>query len=206
MKTPKEIAIDFAEGRMTIEEFKEIIDNNDDVYDFFNNAPDASKYLYLAEYGFKSGNLLRDENIGLISSRANIYGEVCRVLRERMGIDIIEPKENYMTIYGFFLDFQPAYIEGCNDEYVTREVYEKIPVELKSKTARIKWAKQRIKELFRCENRPPRWVQSSQWPFDKEGNPMVFLYQKSAGKDDERVFYYFRDETTGEVVEIVDFW
>ena len=66
------------------------------------------------------------------------------------------------------------------------------------------WLKVRILELFRFAKRPPRWLQSPQWPMGKAG-PMVFLGQVAVDDyfHDHGAAYVFHDPATGECRTIV---
>ena len=69
------------------------------------------------------------------------------------------------------------------------------------KTKRIKAIKDKIREEFRSEKGYPQWIQSSEWPFGKDGKPGVYLGNKKKAKG-EVVEYYFRDESDGSTITI----
>ena len=76
-----------------------------------------------------------------------------------------------------------------------------------SKTKKIQYCKEKIKELFRWEKSRPQWLQNCEWPFASNGKPMVFKEQKKKKEGDFlKYFYYFYDPETGEtaVVEQYD--
>ena len=84
------------------------------------------------------------------------------------------------------------------------KIIAEIPADL-PKTKRIKLGKEKIKELFKYDKTYPRWVQGAEWPV-VDGKPLVFSHQKKAGRDDERVFYYFYDPETKEETVIMQMY
>ncbi|WP_395321849.1 hypothetical protein [Variovorax sp. UC74_104] len=56
------------------------------------------------------------------------------------------------------------------------------------------WLRQRILELFKYVNQPPRWLQSPAWPIGDAG-PLVFLGQFPVADyfHDEAAVYVFHD-------------
>ena len=59
-----------------------------------------------------------------------------------------------------------------------------------NKTETKKWIKNKIKQDFKYDKTPPRWVQDPEWPI-VNGVPLIFKNQSKMTLDDERVYYTF---------------
>ena len=109
----------------------------------------------------------------------------------------------YSQAYSFALDVIPQYLSGGEAErYIQRHIIPLFPETMK-KTERKRSIKARIKEEFKSEKGYPCWVQSSEWPMDKEGKPATYIGKGKSEGDLRR--YRFRDETTGEII-VVEQW
>ena len=68
------------------------------------------------------------------------------------------------------------------------------------------WLKGRLRELFRCRKRPPRWIQNPDWPIGENG-PLYFLGQIAIDDcelfHDEAAAFVFLDPTTGATATII---
>ena len=101
------------------------------------------------------------------------------------------------------------YLLAVGDSYEGEEVdhvIEKIindTVNISPKTKRVKAAKEKLREAFHIEGQKrPRWIQGAEWPCGID-SPMQFVGQKTKG---EEVTYTFKDVTTGEIREIVQYY
>ena len=101
----------------------------------------------------------------------------------------------YSDRYGFLIDIQPSWLDADNEEFLIKEIVNKIPDDLKSESQKIKWCKNKIKEYFKYDKTPPRWVQSPEWPV-VDGKPLVFKGQSKEKIDDECVHFCFYDPDT----------
>lgn len=78
----------------------------------------------------------------------------------------------YADTYSLVLDSLPAYLDPPLDFILPL-----IPNDASlSKTKRKQILKQRLKEAFPCAAKPPRWIQSPDWPI-VDGQPLVFIGQ-----------------------------
>lgn len=110
----------------------------------------------------------------------------------------------YNKAYNFALDVIPKYLEGGESEkYIQKHIIPLFPDTMK-KTERKRAIKAKIKETFKSEKGYPCWLQSSEWPMDKEGKPATYI-GKGKSEGDLRQFR-FRDETTGEVIVVEQFY
>ena len=110
----------------------------------------------------------------------------------------------YSDAFSFALDVIPDYLSGGSSErYIQRHIIPLYPETMK-KTERKKAIKSKIKEMFKSEKGYPCWAQSSEWPMDQEGKPCTYIGKGKSQGDLRR--YRFRDETTGEIIVIEQFY
>ena len=109
----------------------------------------------------------------------------------------------YSAAFSFALDVIPTYLScGPAEIYIQENIIPLFP-ESWPKAQRKKAIKEQIKKEFRSEKGYPKWIQSSEWPFGKNGKPTVFLGKKSSG---EMAVYSFRDESDGSIIHIEQFY
>lgn len=187
------IILDFAEGRMTAEEFwklyqenqglqREIIEDLDK-----NKLPDA----YFDPIAF----LNKGVNLQSYGATINLHGIAKRVLKHKC-INFT-PTNFYAVRYDFLLDIQPDWldIDMDNEPYLIKLV-ESAPEGL-TEAQKLKWCKDQLKTLFKYDSKPPRWVQSAEWPII-DGKPLVFRNQSKERTESELVKFFFYDPETGE--------
>ena len=107
----------------------------------------------------------------------------------------VQPSPQPADDYRLLLSAQPEWLDV--DAAFLQKLLAEAPPDATPKE-RQKWLRQRLQEKFRCAHRPPRWLQSPQWPIGEHG-PLVFLGQLAV-KDfhDEAAVYVFHDPATGE--------
>lgn len=116
------------------------------------------------------------------------------------------PNLPYTTKYH---DIHTIYLEAIGDYYggpEVKDIIESIIVdslELKTKSQRIKYAKEKIKNTFHVvDNKKPWWIQGAEWPCGIN-SPMQFIEKKRRG---EAVHYIFRDVDTGEIRTVIQYY
>ena len=110
----------------------------------------------------------------------------------------------YSDMFNFAIDVIPEYLEGGESEkYIQKHIIPLFPDTMK-KTERKKAIKAKIKEAFKSEKGYPCWPQHSEWPMDKEGKPCTYIGKGKSEGDLRR--FRFRDETTGEVIVVEQFY
>lgn len=108
--------------------------------------------------------------------------------------------ERYHKAYGFALDVIPEYLLGGEAEkYIQRYILPQFPDTMK-KTERKRAIKLMIREKFRTEKGYPCWVQQSEWPICKNGEPATYVGKGKSNGDIRR--FLFRDEATGEIITV----
>jgi len=106
-------------------------------------------------------------------------------------------------LYGLLVEIQPDWLD-IRDENFLLSILNAAPENL-IQTKKIRFCKDKIKELFRYDSKPPKWIQSPEWPI-VNGQPLVFKKQSKETLDDERVYYYFYHPTTKEETIITQFF
>lgn len=110
----------------------------------------------------------------------------------------------YSDAYSFAIKVIPEYLEGGESEkYIQKHIIPLFPETMK-KAERQKAIKAKIKEAFKSEKGYPCWPQESEWPMDKEGKPCTYIGKGKSEGDLRR--FRFRDETTGEIIVIEQFY
>ena len=193
-----QILVDYVEGKLEIREFR---------YQFLNNI--AIKKLleskiFIEGYKWCNYNIYdyitrqinpNKNNWDNIYSRYVLWIQIVEFLKY-FKIPFNDCYNRYREQYLYLLDIQPSWLDIVDDQGIFDKIIAECPKDL-SKTKRIAWGKARIKELFKYDKTYPRWIQDPEWPIIN-GKPLVFSHQKKAGKDDERVYYYFYDPDTKE--------
>ena len=134
----------------------------------------------------------------------NVHAEISRIMVAAFPEKRLVPDEKLGNMFSFLLEVCPSYIGGSevDESGILEEVVTSIPKEL-SKTARQRWAKERIKELFHVEGRHrPYWIQEPEWPV-YQGEPMEYVRTVKHGVEGQT--HYFRDPKTG-VERTVEDW
>jgi 23S rRNA G2069 N7-methylase RlmK/C1962 C5-methylase RlmI len=166
---------DFVEGRISTEEFWNILKNDKIIRKILRSNKKLNSFrVYFDE------NNIEKIDISKLSVRIAIYWKVKQYLKinNYKVIPFNDEEERFL----FLSDIQPA------------------PPSL-SKEKSKQWCKSRIKELFKYDKKPPEWVQEPEWPI-VNGQPLVFKNQKVDGS---KFSYYFYDSNTQEEIEIIQY-
>ncbi|HIS37142.1 TPA: hypothetical protein IAC10_11035 [Candidatus Scatousia excrementigallinarum] len=198
MNQELQIIIDYVEGKSDIKDFRKEFLNNPSIKKLLESkiCIEAFKsYNYnLFDYFNKRINPLRNDWDNVYSKYVVWYD--LKLFLDYNHIAYDRSNQKYQDDYSYILDIQPSWLDISVDQSICNKIIAECPKDL-SKTKRIAWGKARIKELFKYDKTYPRWIQDPEWPIIN-GKPLVFSHQKKAGKDDERVYYYFYDPDTKE--------
>lgn len=116
----------------------------------------------------------------------------------------IERIEKYSDAYDFVLDVIPEYLCGGEAEkYIQKNIIPLYPDTMK-KGERKKAIRAKIKEEFKSEKGYPHWPQSSEWPLGKDGKPTTYIGTGKSEGDLRR--FRFRDESTGEIITVEQYY
>lgn len=193
------ILTDFVEGKITIQDFKHEWDNNDSIKETLQN--DSLFYVKAADYiNYRMGT--DQKNIILFLATMNwsaridqlyIWGEITRFLTRYNYT--FTPTKYYEDRVDFLLDILPSWLDIQDEDFLMHEIINTIPQELKSKEQKVKWCKNKFKNLFKYETMPPKWVKCPEWPFSN-GKPLIFKRQTKLAANDELIIFYFYDPDT----------
>ncbi len=183
MNKEKQILKDYAEGEITTAEF----------WEFYKTSPKLQKILLKDKYigknsWFTPGFIEKHFNIDDAFERFGLY-ELIRAgfLRQKKKYNFYNEDEEYVSLIN---KIQPKYVDIRNQSFWDK-VLSSVWADIK-KTERIKLLKEETKKLFPYETKPPRWIQSPEWPIE-ENKPLKFIKQ---AKIDDGFKYYFINEDT----------
>ena len=115
------------------------------------------------------------------------------------------PAGRFGNVYSLILKSVPAYLDPPM-EFMTEKVilFESDLSEAQKK----KLIRQRLKELFKYVDKPPRWIQGADWPI-RDGKPMIFLGQLPIDAPelfhDKGAAYLFFDPDKGNFETVTQF-
>ena len=189
--------IDFIEGRIDIKIFYENYKSGkyDKLFDVYLG------YETIKFRNKKVSDFLNIFSIKTIRERVSFFNGVEAYLY--YGGYSYVPTKKYQEEWSFRHKIQPSYVSIEDDEILNKYINE-APKEL-NKTEKKKWIKNRIKQDFKYDKSPPRWVQDPEWPI-VDGVPLVFKKQSKMTLEDERVFYTFYHPETKEETVVIQFY
>jgi len=115
------------------------------------------------------------------------------------------PAQRFGSIYGLIVKAVPAYLDPPW-EFMAEKV---VPLDSSlSDTQKTKLIRQRLREYFKYVEKPPKWVQSPDWPIH-DGRPLVFIGQLSINAPelfhDQGAAYLFFDPASGTFETVAQF-
>lgn len=182
--------VDFVEGRMAFGTFQKNYETNPDYFKILDDDKPNEKFVY--QKGKTLNQCLQIYKWSTVLGRLSVHSYIVRYLTY-YNIPI-KPTSHYLDERKFRIDVQPSYV-SIDDEDFFNSIVALIPIELTT-TQKKKWLKEKIKSLFKCDDKPPRWIQDPEWPII-DGKPLVFKRQTKELKNDERVYYTFYNTETG---------
>lgn len=151
------------------------------------------------QYFLNPDNLLEKFNINRLDHKCELFIIVKRYFLERHSkIQFYNKDEDF---YVYLKKMLPPWLDNLDSQFML-EIFNSAPKDL-NKEQKIKWCKNKIKELFLYLKKPPQWIQEAEWPIIN-GQPLVFIYQEGAANDG-KVIYYFTDQNTEEHKTVVQF-
>ena len=195
---PLQFIIEFVEGRVDSQAFADRLYEDealeqllsDDSLEWGSTYIVTNPYYYCIEQDFSSAG-----------GSLNAQGAL-ELFLERKGVKFL-PGRDVGKKYDLLLHVQPSWLDVDTkwlEQTVLSEAGDRSGKELG------RWVRGRLKELFRCHKRPPRWLQSPAWPIGENG-PLYFLGQVAL-KDcevfhDEAAAYVFIDPVSRATETIV---
>lgn len=188
-----ELIKNFVEGKLDINKFKDICLYNQE---FRQQIKDCQNMNIGKQYNYEILKMLDSANWQNFSQQNKIHLIFLFYLVDNNIRDFNET-ETYLQKARFYSDLIPDWLSDDAMTYVDEEIIEKAPENLSDKDKK-KWIKQRIKETFRYEKKPPEFAQEGVWPRDEDGNFLVFRKQKEKG---DLVTYIFVNPKTKQEIE-----
>ena len=116
------------------------------------------------------------------------------------------PAKRYGSLHRLILKAVPDYLDPPR-EFMTEKV---VPTDDElSETKKTKIIKDRLKELFKYLDKPPKWIQSPDWPI-RDGKPLIFIGQLSVDAPelfhDRGAAYLFYDPGKGNFETVAQFY
>ena len=185
----------FAEGKMSTYEFWELYQKDENIRNTLINDPKLPKKI--KHNPFLYNNL----DINMLHYRCELY-RVVKVyfLRRNINLNFYnKDSEKYTEL----LDIAPRYVD-IDSMWFNDNVLQKCEYNLGTKE-RKEWLRNKIREVFRYDNKPPRWLQNPEWPIGENG-PLLFKKQSAHPNflTDDYIDYYFDDAGKEVVVRQYD--
>jgi hypothetical protein len=201
-----EIMKEFVSGQMAIEDFWKIFKADETIKDILvNDEKKWAKKLGWHWDGLGSAlGAYEKHTMNFQSYRETYYLHwvVCKhIWRNEISVKI---DRFYPDRIVFLIDIQPSWLD-IDDEEFLKDLISQIPADIKTRGQRVKWCKDRLKEMFRYDKSPPRWIQPPKWPI-VNGKPLVFKRKSRERIDDEQVDFFFYDPDTMEETVVTQFY
>lgn len=190
--------VDFVEGRIEPLAFADRLYEDESIERVLKDSAlqwgttplGTNPYRFCIEQDFESSS-------GILNAR-----NALELFLKRKGI-AFTPDRSAQDRHELLLQVQPTWLD-LDVDWVQRHVL----VEANGKTGKDleRWLRNRLRELFRCHKRPPRWITHPAWPISENG-PLYFLGQ-IALKDcdlfqDEAAAFVFVDPASGATETII---
>ncbi len=214
----QQTVIDYLEGRITPQEFEELLVEQPGIYDWLQSLVPEGKTFQLVTFSNGKTSIkvvpydIREviynfaNNISFGSLKPslgyylNVFDIIERLVKEGKPDLEFKASTKVDDMWHLAFDACPECVGGPEVEAVIEGIVESIPDNL-SKTKRIALAKAKIKEAFHLERKRPYWYQSPNWPACN-GKPMKYVGSKTLNFDMHVL--YFVDVETGEEREVID--
>ena len=186
----------FVEGRIEPVDFGKMLHEKPDIERVLNDDPTLKAGTYIGTNTFQ---FILEQDISSPGGVLNIHGALSQFL-ERKQI-AFKPTKVYSDFYNLILSAQPRWL-GVSIDWLKQNVLSAAG-DRKKKELR-DWLRQRLLELFKYRDKPPKWIQSPNWPIGENG-PLVFLGQMRISNyfHDEAAAYVFHDPKTGRCETVI---
>jgi hypothetical protein len=194
-------ALDFVEGRLSGKEFEQILYSDQDLehllqdesLKWHNTYIKSNPYYFLIQLNY-------DDPGGLL----NAQGAVALFLKTR-GVSF-QADRSISDLHWLLLSVQPKWV-GVDAGYLAKHLLPK--AEGRTDRELKDWLKAKVKELFRYHRKPPKWIQSPNWPITENG-PLYFLGQIKLEScelfHDDGAAFLFLDPKTGETRTVIQLY
>ena len=198
----------FYNKKISARHFMKFLNSNEELQKEFNKvlryipsnpktetAMDWINACYYGDYGFQ--NHFERRQRGYM-----VWLYVREFLAKVNYIEYLKKKDIEDIILLDALDMPAFYSADLEIEhYVKSKIIANMPP-FSSISKATNYVKEEIKKQFTCDDKMPRWLQNCEWPFDENGEPLVF--KKSTGSSSYKK-YVFYNKYTGQEVTIEQF-
>jgi hypothetical protein len=186
----------FVEGRTEPADFEKLLYGDPEIERTLSDDPmlkpgtyiGSSTFLFVLEQDFASpGGVL------------NVHGALSQFL-ERRHI-AFKPTNAYAELYDIILKAQPRWLDVPVD-WLKQNV---LPASNGRRKKELQdWLREQLLALFKYRDKPPKWIQSPNWPIGENG-PLVFIGQLRVPNyfHDEASAYIFHDAKTGRCETVI---
>ena len=182
---------DFIEGRVSTEDFWTTYKSSELLQELLIN--DEKRPIEVRDCDFAPKNLLKAIDISKLQHKYQLWEAVWGYFHFRE--EKLKSKNSDAEKYLNLQKMLPAWLD-IREEDLLLGIYNSAPNNL-TKADKLNYCKDKVKEIFKFDNKPPRWVQNPEWPI-VNGKPLVFRNQSKEAPDDQRVFFYFYNPDTKE--------
>ena len=193
MKKELQPAFDFLEGKISVDELMQQADEGfykalqtlvpEGTTRCIQEIKNGELISHTVPYDVKSF-LTELHRKGTLDAKVNFFSEIRDILTT--AYPDVSVDDSIIKKFRFILSHTPSYIGGVEAQKVLEDIYDQMKVK------KPKLYKEKVKELFVYESKPPRWIQEPEWPVDiKGGVPLKFLYM-SWNKRLEEAEYFFQ--------------
>jgi len=182
--------VDFVEGRIEAKEFEQIVYSDPGIEKALGDDPTLEPGWYV---GIGTFYFIIQQDFSTPGGILNVQGALEQFL-ERKKV-LFKPSKVHSKFYDLLLSAQPRWLR-VPDEWLKKHVL--IDAQDRQKKELRDWIRKRLLELFRYRVKPPRWIQSPNWPIN-DNVPLVFLGQMNISGyfHDEATAYLFHDPKSG---------
>lgn len=193
MNKEKLILKKYVEGEITTEEFWDFYKSNRKIQKILSKE----KYIGAKSY-YSPGIIEKHFNVNDIFERFGLYEEIrACFIRQKKKFNFYNKDEDYITLIN---KIQPKYVDIRNQSFWDK-ILASVPQNIK-KSEKIKLLKEETKKRFPYQSKPPKWIQSPEWPIE-DNNPLKFINQT---KIDDGFKYSFINEITKQTKTIEQYY
>lgn len=198
-----QIAINLIEGKITVDEFMQQAMETPSVFEALQNLIPSSTTrcvqkivgaeLIANQVAYNVKEYLTELYLsGTLDSKINIFAEVRDIILSEY--PNIKVDNSLIEKFVFILNNTPNYIGGAEAEKVLERIYDNM------ETAKPTDYNKLVRCSFTVADKPPRWIQSPEWPIDHSGKPLQFLYEKRLNKEEKE--YLFKKIDSDKIISI----
>lgn len=198
----EQLIVSFVKNEISYDQIMEIIRTDEKFIDFVEFLTRGKLFRGPSDTRVEVAHrLLGDTSPNKLEHSCLLYDVLFFAIRDKYP-DLIHRYPNE-ELLNFMEKCIPCYMGEEAELFVLNLLQNEQTIKLSSKTKKIKYCKEKLREHYHIEGRHyPHWAQEAEWPF-RDGKPMRFVKQKTDG---ELVTYTFVDDTTGEVETVEQYY